>query len=61
MLLDFPRLGRIVPEYDEESLRELIVGSYRIFYRVDADGVLISAIWHGSRLVDTTPDSDSGA
>lgn len=25
--------GRIVPEYDDTSIRELIVGSYRLIYR----------------------------
>jgi len=30
-----PRLGRIVPEYENERIRELVVGSYRIVYHVD--------------------------
>ena len=29
-LKTFPRIGRIVPEYREDRLRELIVSSYRI-------------------------------
>ena len=28
----FPQLGRIVPEYQDANVRELIVGNYRIVY-----------------------------
>ena len=33
-LSDHPRLGRIVPEYEEETFREIIVGNYRVVYRI---------------------------
>jgi len=45
----FPRLGRVVPEYGVEAVRELIVDVYRLFYRIDENGVLVLAIFHGSR------------
>jgi len=44
-----PRLGRIVPEFRDESLRELIVGNYRVVYRLARNRVDIVAIVHGSR------------
>ncbi len=44
-----PRLGRIVPEFADESLRELIVGNYRIVYRYARKRVGIVAVVHGSR------------
>jgi toxin ParE1/3/4 len=44
-----PRLGRIVPEYEDETIRELIVGNYRVVYRVRRQRVGILAIIHGSR------------
>lgn len=31
-LAEFPRSGRVVPEVEEESLRELLVYSYRLVY-----------------------------
>jgi addiction module RelE/StbE family toxin len=47
----FPRIGRIVPEYREERLRELIVAPYRIVYEIDDDSMVLSVlrIWHGAR------------
>ena len=30
----FPRLGRIVPEYGETTVRELLEGRYRIMYEI---------------------------
>jgi len=43
-LSDHPRLGRIVPEFNEENLRELIVGNYRIAYRIKTDALYIEAV-----------------
>ncbi len=34
LLIDHPYLGRVVPEYETESIRELILGNYRIIYRI---------------------------
>jgi len=34
-----PRLGAIVPDYDDEALRELFEDPYRIVYRVGEDQV----------------------
>ena len=45
----FPRLGRKVPEFDNESIRELLAYSYRVIYRVDREDVTIAAIVHGKR------------
>lgn len=40
LLEGFPRSGRAVPEVEDEAIREVIVGSYRIFYRVSDIGEL---------------------
>lgn len=47
----FPMRGRVVPEFDDESIRELFARSYRIVYRVRHDEQLIEVIrfWHASR------------
>ncbi|MDZ4277959.1 MAG: type II toxin-antitoxin system RelE/ParE family toxin [Dehalococcoidia bacterium] len=44
-----PKMGRVVPEYDDQSIRELIVGNYRVVYRLRRQQVAVLAIVHGSR------------
>lgn len=34
-LADFPEMGRVVPEFDDPTIREIVVRSYRVIYRVD--------------------------
>ncbi len=34
LLKESPYIGRIVPEYENESIRELIIGNYRIIHRI---------------------------
>jgi toxin ParE1/3/4 len=51
ILARFPQAGRKVPEFDDESLRELVVYSYRIIYRLQEDEVLIVSAIHGKRVL----------
>lgn len=47
------RTGRIVPEIDNESIRELIEGFYRIIYRiVDENRIDILTIHHSRRSIE---------
>lgn len=46
----FPLSGRIVPEIGREDIREIILGNYRIIYRVLPDEVEVLAVHHGARL-----------
>ncbi|MDP9292336.1 MAG: type II toxin-antitoxin system RelE/ParE family toxin [Verrucomicrobiota bacterium] len=50
-LAEFPELGRVVPEFDISNLREIVVRSYRVIYRVDhlVRRVDIIRFWHGAR------------
>lgn len=52
----FPYSGRLVPEIARPNLRELLVGNYRIVYRVDGDDVSILGVRHGSRRLTDLPD-----
>jgi toxin ParE1/3/4 len=47
----FPERGRIVPELQLESVREIIHRSYRIIYEVlhDPDEVFVLRFWHAAR------------
>ena len=52
-LAQFPRAGRIVPELGVQNIRELIVGSYRVIYRVRKDNaVQLLTVHHGARPLD---------
>lgn len=48
-LMQFPACGRVVPEFNEENIRELIYGAYRIIYLIREDSCYITAVIHGSR------------
>jgi toxin ParE1/3/4 len=45
----FPASGRVVPEFDVETVREIFVQPYRIWYRVHETSVEILAVIHGAR------------
>jgi toxin ParE1/3/4 len=49
-LLDFPELGRVVPEHGQNELREIIVRPFRMVYRVGRNSVEIVTVFHASRL-----------
>lgn len=48
-LLQFPKLGRVVPEAHDENIRELFYGSYRIICRVAGERIEILTVVHGGR------------
>lgn len=48
-LSEFPYIGRAVPEFGVNEIREVFAYSYRIIYRVDANEVTIAAVIHGKR------------
>jgi toxin ParE1/3/4 len=48
-LREFPRSGRVVPEYNADTIREVIVGAYRIVYRLDDErGVEVLTVFHST-------------
>ena len=50
----FPKAGRVVPEYNDVNLRERIYENYRIVYRVKEEIIEIVAICHGARPLKNT-------
>ena len=48
-LANFPRSGRIVPEFNSEIIRELIEGNYRIIYKIDLDYIAIIRVHQAAR------------
>jgi addiction module RelE/StbE family toxin len=52
ILIDHPEAGRIVPEFENELIRELIEGSYRIIYDIKSiTEIAIIRIHHSARLL----------
>ena len=51
-LESFPSAGRIVPESDKETIREILHGNYRIIYRILKNEVQVLTVYHSSRLLD---------
>jgi toxin ParE1/3/4 len=56
------RRGRIVPELSDPTIRELLIGNYRLLYQLRSTQVLVLALIHGARdlaaLWERNPRSD---
>jgi plasmid stabilization system protein ParE len=48
---DHPEMGRIVPEFNQAFLRELIHPPFRIVYRRDRKHLRIVRVWRSERLL----------
>jgi addiction module RelE/StbE family toxin len=52
VLEQHPKIGRKVPEFDKELIRELIEGNYRIIYRIESEEEIgIARVHHAARLL----------
>jgi plasmid stabilization system protein ParE len=50
-LADHPDMGRVMPEFDQLFLRELIHSPFRIVYRRDTKRVRNVCVWRSKRLL----------
>jgi toxin ParE1/3/4 len=50
-LVQFPESGRVVPEFGQPSLRELVRPPFRVVYRLDGDRVRVVRVWRSERLM----------
>ena len=50
-LADFPQSGRVVPEFENSLIREIVVRSYRVVYRINEENQRIDVVrfWHAAR------------
>ena len=55
-LVTLPKRGRVVPELEDENIRELFAYSYRLIYQIRKDTILIIAVVHSKRQL--TPEAD---
>ena len=52
IISDKPFIGRIVPEFNEKLIRELISNNYRLIYRIKSEfQVDILRVYHTARLL----------
>ena len=56
-LVNHPDIGRVVPEFGQSFLRELIYPPFRIVYRYDTKRVRIVRVWRSERLLHLDLDS----
>ncbi|MHB8375599.1 MAG: type II toxin-antitoxin system RelE/ParE family toxin [Dehalococcoidia bacterium] len=52
-LSQFPRMGRVVPEFERDSLREIVVERYRVIYELRDDVVAVVTVLHSATDVET--------
>jgi addiction module RelE/StbE family toxin len=54
-LQQFPEMGRMIPELDDPSIRELLIYSYRLIYQISSSEIEVLALVHARR--DFVPDA----
>jgi len=52
ILQEFPELGRKVPEFNDDTIREIFIYSYRLIYKLNRQDILLIAVVHGKRLLE---------
>ena len=50
-LIQFPKMGRLVPEFENTEIREITYRNFRIIYRLQENFLEIARIIHGSRIL----------
>jgi|GEM_PF-2510645 len=51
-VIPFPRIGRVVAEVGDDTVRELLFRTFRIVYKVTAGGIVVLGILYGGRPSD---------
>lgn len=49
LLQRHPLSGRVIPEFERQQFREVIVAPYRIVYTVRKETIVVLRVWHGRR------------
>lgn len=58
ILSDHPDIGRIVPEFDAQNLREIIHPPFRIVYMREKSKIYIARVWRSERLLVMPEDTE---
>ena len=57
ILQEFSELGRKVPEFNDTTIREIFVYSYRLIYKLNEQDILFVSVVHGKRLLENHQQS----
>lgn len=49
---DFPKIGRFIPKFRNDNIREKRFGNYRIIYQLTPDQINIIAVIHSARKIN---------
>jgi len=49
-LIEFPEMGRVVPEFGQPDMRELVIRPYRLVYRLRGEFVEVATVFHAARM-----------
>ncbi|GLQ32609.1 type II toxin-antitoxin system RelE/ParE family toxin [Litoribrevibacter albus] len=50
-LATHPEIGRVVPEFNDESIRELIHSPFRVVYLRESQAIKVIRVWRSERLL----------
>ena len=51
-LTDNPDIGRIVPEFDADNIRELIHKPFRVVYLRESTSIFVIRVWRSERILE---------
>lgn len=57
----FPLSGRVIPEFRDSTRREVIVGQFRVFHRIEEEQIVILSVVDGHTLLDPSSVSEAVA
>ena len=57
-LRDFPQSGRVVPELNEEQVREILILGFRIIYEIAGDEVRVLTVLHSRQDLESKLKGD---
>jgi toxin ParE1/3/4 len=51
LIIDNPKIGRVVPEIGKESVREILVGQYRLIYEIEENKITVHTVMNCRELL----------
>lgn len=51
MLATHPEIGRVVPEFSDDSIREIIYSPFRVVYLRESKSINVVRVWRSERLL----------
>ena len=58
-LADNPDIGRVVPEFGEEQIRELIHSPFRVVYLREVNSIHLIRVWRSERMLRLPEENET--